>query len=174
MRRSVLWVVSALVLVVAGIAVAASLGAATRPTVKAVGTAGLGKLVVNSSGLTLYHYTDEKRGAIECTGGCVKLWPPLLVKAGQKPIAGPGLRAAWLGTIARPGGGRQVTYNGFALYRYAPDHKAGDVNGQGVEGEWYVIGANGKLIRKAAPTETAPPPPTETEPTTTTPGGGYG
>jgi predicted lipoprotein with Yx(FWY)xxD motif len=175
MRRSVLWVVPVLVLVVAGAAVAASLGATKRPTVKAAKTAGFGKLIVSSTGLTLYHYTDEKRGSIECTGGCAKLWPPLLVKAGQKPVAGPGLRAAWVGTIARPGGGRQVTYNGFALYRYSPDRKSGEVNGQGVDGEWYVVGSSGKLIRKAAGAQAAPPPPTETEPPPpTNPGGGYG
>jgi predicted lipoprotein with Yx(FWY)xxD motif len=173
MRRSVLAVVAVVALVAAGVAVASSLGATKRPTVKAVGTPGFGKVLVTSSGRTLYHYTDEKRRTIECTGACARFWPPLLVKRTQKLVAGPGIKASKLGTIKRPGGARQVTYNGFALYRYAPDRKAGDVNGQGVDGEWYVIASSGKLIRKAAPAETTPPPPpTETTPpppTETTP-----
>ena len=45
-------------------------------------------------------------------GRVAKVWPPLLVKAGAKPTVGPGLSAAKLGTIKRPDGGTQVTYNG--------------------------------------------------------------
>ena len=52
---------------------------------------------------------------------------------GTKPTAGPGVLLSKLGTIKRPDGGLQVTYHGLALYRYAPDRKAGDVKGQGVE-----------------------------------------
>ena len=171
MRRTVLSVVAVVTLVAAGVAVASSLGATKRPTVKAVQVPGLGKVLVTSSGLTLYRYTAEGRGAIGCTGACARLWPPLLVKGKAKPVAGAGINASKLGTIKRPGGGLQVTYNGYALYRYATDRKAGDVNGQGVDGKWYAIAPSGKLVRKA-PTETAPPPPTETTPpppTETTP-----
>ena len=119
------------VVVVVGVVAASAMAASSHPTVKVMKTASLGKLLATSSGLTLYHYTDEKPGKIDCKGGCAKLWPPLLVKAGAKPTVGPGLSAAKLGTIKRPDGGTQVTYNGYALYRYAPDKKAGDVKGQG-------------------------------------------
>jgi predicted lipoprotein with Yx(FWY)xxD motif len=156
----------AAVAVVAVVAVTA--GAATKPaTVKVVSTTGYGKLLATSSGLTLYHYTDEKRGKIDCKGACAKLWPPLLLKARAKPDAGAGALATKLGTIRRADGGLQVTYNGFALYRYAPDKKAGDVKGQGVENAWYAISPAGKLVtRMTAPASETPstPPPTETSP----------
>jgi predicted lipoprotein with Yx(FWY)xxD motif len=158
-------VVSAL-LVVACAVLAAAASAAQGPTVKVVQTSALGKVVVTSSGLTLYHYTDEKRGKIACRGACARFWPPLLVTAGTKPTAGPGVLLSKLGTIRRPDGGLQVTYNGLALYRYAPDRKAGDVKGQGVEREWYVISSSGKIVTRAAttPPPASPPPPSSSSP----------
>jgi predicted lipoprotein with Yx(FWY)xxD motif len=151
--------VSAL-LVVACAVLAAAASAAQHPTVKVVRTPALGKVLVTSTGLTLYHYTDEQRGKIGCKGACAKFWPPLLVKAGTKPTAGQGVLASKLGTVKRPDGGLQVTYNGLALYRYAPDKRAGDVKGQGVEDEWYAIASSGKIVTRAAmaPPPASPPP----------------
>ncbi len=164
--------------VVAGVVTASAMAAPARPTVKVTRTASLGKLLATSSGLTLYHYTDEKAGKIDCKGACAKLWPPLLVKAGTKPTLGAGLKAAKVGTVKRPDGGTQVTYNGLALYRYAPDKKAGDVKGQGLFKVWYVIAPTGKIVKRNATTPAAAPAPatpgTDTTPTDTTPsGGGY-
>ena len=163
------------VAVVAGVMAASAMAASSRPTVKVMQTASLGKLLATSSGHTLYHYTDEKAGKIDCKGACAKLWPPLLVKAGAKPTLGPGLSAVKLGTLKRPDGGTQVTYNGLALYRYAPDTKAGDVKGQGLFKAWYVIAPSGKLVTRKVAAAAAPASPgTDTTPTDTTPsGGGY-
>ena len=52
------------------------------------------------------------------------MFPPLTV-TGAKPAAGPGLDASKLGTHKRPDGLVQVTYNGFALYRYEYDTEWG-------------------------------------------------
>jgi hypothetical protein len=38
-----------------------------------------------------------------------------------KPVASSGLAASKVGTIKRPDGHLPVTYNGFALYRYAAE-----------------------------------------------------
>ena len=160
-----------------GVVAASAMAASSHPTVKVMKTASLGKLLATSTGHTLYHYTDEKGGKIDCKGACAKLWPPLLVKAGAKPTLGPGLSATKVGTVKRPDGGTQVTYNGYALYRYAPDKKAGDVKGQALYKEWYVIAPTGKLVKRApAAAEPAQPaqPPAYTTPTDTTADGGYG
>lgn len=166
------------VAVVTGVVAASAMAASSsHPTVKVMKTSSLGKLLATSSGLTLYHYTDDKAGKIDCKGACAKLWPPLLVKGSVKPAVGPGLSTAKLGTVKRPDGGVQVTYNGFPLYRYAPDAKAGDVKGQGLFKSWYVIAPTGKLITRkpAAATTTPASPGTDTTPTDTTgSGGGYG
>jgi len=162
------------VVAAAGVVAATATAASSRPTVKVMKTASLGKLLATSSGLTLYHYTDEKGGKIDCKGACAKLWPPLLVKAGAKPNLGAGLSAAKVSTVKRPDGKTQVTYNGYALYRYAPDRKAGDVKGQGLFKAWYVIAPTGKLVKRApaAAEPTPAQPPTYTTPTDTTDGGG--
>lgn len=172
MRKRLGWRLAPLLLVVvAGVLAASAMAAGQRPTVKVVQTSGYGKLLASSGGLTLYHYTDETRGKVDCKGACAKLWPPLLVKGGAKPSVGPGLAAAKLGTIKRPDGGTQVTYNGLGLYRYAPDTKAGDVKGQGVAHVWFVISPAGKIVKRVA---AATPPASTTPPTgTTQSGGGY-
>jgi predicted lipoprotein with Yx(FWY)xxD motif len=167
----------------------AAFAAASAATLKAVTNSALHtKIVVDSSGFTLYHLTSEKKGSISCTGACRKFWPPLLVAGKSKPLAGPGLIASKLGTIKRPDGGEQVTYNGFALYLYSPDKKAGEVNGQGVQASWYAITPAGNVTKVSASTAgattgtTTPAPaqttpattaPTSTTPTTTASGGGY-
>ena len=168
MRRTLGRGVWALVpLALAGAILATAAAAAAPQTVKATPIAGLGTVLTTSGGLTLYHYTDEHRGKIDCKGACATLWPPLLVKGTAKPTAGPGLTASKLGTIRRPDGRLQVTYNGLALYRYAPDRKAGDVKGQGLEREWYVIAPTGKIVTRTQAPTTPPvstPPPTQDPP----------
>jgi hypothetical protein len=47
--------------------------------------------------------------------------------------------AGKLGTITRPGGVIQATYNGYPLYTYAQDMSPGQVLGNGVGGVWHVI-----------------------------------
>jgi predicted lipoprotein with Yx(FWY)xxD motif len=49
--------------------------------------------------------------------------------------------------VDRPDGSKQLAYYGWPLYFYAADQAAGDVNGQGVGGKWYVIGADGTPIK---------------------------
>jgi predicted lipoprotein with Yx(FWY)xxD motif len=150
------------VMLVALSSVGGAFAASNGATVRAV-TSGVlrTKIIVGSGGFTLYHLTTEKKGAIRCTGICRKSWPPLLVVGSTKPVAGSGLSASKLGMIKRPDGGVQVTYNGYALYRYGGDKRAGQTNGQGVEGLWYAITPAGAVTKAAAKA-------TPTTPTTTT------
>ena len=144
--------VAVLAAICAGVALAAP---STGPlTAKVSSDSALGtKILINSKGLTLYHFVPETKGTIKCTGACAVLWPPLVVPAGVKPVAGPGVTAAKLGTIKRPNGKLQVTYNKFPLYRYYLDKKAGQANGEGVDdspGTWYAVSTAGTIV-KAAP-----------------------
>jgi predicted lipoprotein with Yx(FWY)xxD motif len=139
-----------LALAAAALAGASLAGGAVLPTVKTASVGTLGKVVVSASGRTLYHYTDEKKGKVDCTGACAKQWPPLLVKAGAKPLAGRGVAATKLGVVKRPDGTSQVTYGGFGLYLYAGDKKAGDANGEELENSWYAVSPTAKIV-KAAP-----------------------
>jgi predicted lipoprotein with Yx(FWY)xxD motif len=161
----------ALVVVIVLGATAASAAATVGVTVKSWKSSALSAtIVVNANGMTVYHYGVEPKNAVKCTRACASLWPPLLIAAGHKPVAGPGLTASKLGTVKRPDGEIQVTYGGFALYRYSGDAKAGDVNGQGVQGVWHAISSSGALVTtKAAVASTG-----GSSTTTTGGGGGYG
>src|SRR5437868_4385222 len=99
----------------------------------------LGKILVSASGRTLYHSSSEKKNVVKCVGSCAATWPPLLVAAGAKPVAGPGVTASLLGTVKRPDGKLQVTYAGLPLYLFSGDSKAGDVKGQGEGGVWHAL-----------------------------------
>ena len=61
--------------------------------------------------------------------------------------------AGTLGTVPRPDGSTQVTHDGMPLYYYSGDTQAGQTNGQGVQGIWYVALAAGNI---AAPASAAP------------------
>ena len=146
--------VAVLAAICAGVALAAP---STGPlTAKVSSDSALGtKILINSKGLTLYHFVPETKGTIKCTGACAVLWPPLVVPAGVKPVAGPGVTAAKLGTIKRPDGRMQVTYNGLALYRDVYDKSSGQLYGQGQDGIWFAVTPAGKVTKARASTPSA-------------------
>lgn len=131
----------------AGVLAIAATGSATKATVSVASNATLGKIIVGASGMTLYHYTDDHGKVVKCSGACAAQWPPVLIGKTAKPVAGAGIKASKLGTVKRSDGTVQVTYNGYALYRFAGDTKPGQVNGQGLEKEWYAIAASGALVK---------------------------
>ncbi len=125
--------------------------AASGPILKTSKAANLGSIVVNGKGLTLYHVQSEKNGHITCTGNCLYYWFPVTVKSASQITLGPGLSKAKIGTVKRPGGGLQVTYNKFPLYRYYLDKAPGQFKGQGEKdpaGTWYVVSTGGKVVTK--------------------------
>ena len=132
-------------------ATAAIASGAIALTMKSSKNAALGAtIVVSATGKTLYHTNVEHKNTVKCTGACAESWPPLLIAAGKKPVAGPGVTASKLGTIKRPDGKMQVTYGGYALYLYAGDAKAGQVNGQGTAGLWHAVATERVVIIKTA------------------------
>ncbi len=104
----------------------------------AVATATVGKFLTGEDGKTLYTFKkDTTPGTSACTGDCATNWPPFTVTASDTVKPGDGVTGT-LATISRPDGTMQVTYNGAPLYYFAADKAAGDTNGQGVGGFWFV------------------------------------
>lgn len=120
-------------------------GAATV-NVADVGT--FGQALVDAEGRALYLFTNDTQnsGASSCTGNCLVNWPPLLTDG--DPVAGEGVDEAMLGTITLEDGTTQVTYNGWPLYYYIDDTAAGDTNGQGVGGVWFLVSPTGEMIEQ--------------------------
>jgi predicted lipoprotein with Yx(FWY)xxD motif len=94
--------------------------------------------LVTSTGMTLYSLSVEKKGKFVCTRSaeCLVIWHPLLVPKGKK-VKGP----VKLGTVKRPEGGSQVTYQDRPLYTFAEDKKPGDAKGEGLKdvGTWHSV-----------------------------------
>jgi predicted lipoprotein with Yx(FWY)xxD motif len=112
-----------------------------------VASVGLGKILVNSKGRTLYLFKHDSSTTSTCFGACAVNWPPLRVSG--KPTLGSGANASLAGTTKRSDGKTQVTYNGHPLYLFSGDNKAGDTNGEGVSafgGLWYAVSPAGNQI----------------------------
>jgi len=109
--------------------------AASSPTVSSSTVSGVGTVLVDSNGMTLYYYKQDSGGTSSCTGSCATAWPPLVLPTGAStPTAGQGIDASKLGTITRADGSIQVTYDGKPLYTYQGDMSSGEATGQGVGG----------------------------------------
>jgi predicted lipoprotein with Yx(FWY)xxD motif len=94
-------------------------------------------VLTNAAGLTLYWFAPDTSTGSKCFGSCATYWPPVPGSA----AAGPGVTGK-LGTIKRPGGGLQATYNGHPLYTYIGDSAPGQANGNDLDlngGFWYDI-----------------------------------
>jgi len=127
----------------------------TPPPIYEVSTGtvkGLGKVLVDGQGLTLYLFVPDKQsGNSTCYSECAEGWPPLLLPVGvTAPVAGPGINASLLGTTHRTDGTVEVTYNKWPLYTWQGDSTPGQASGQGLNnlgGLWYVLSPNGATIK---------------------------
>ena len=108
---------------------------------------GLGNILVDSQGRTLYLFKADTGANSACSGACAVAWPPLL--ADGKPTAGSGVNMSLVGTARRSDGTEQVTYNGHPLYRFVKDTKTGQTTGQALSAfgaPWYVLSTAGNQI----------------------------
>src|SRR3954471_21484447 len=108
---------------------------------------GVGKILVDGSGRTLYLFEKDTGTRSACSGACAQAWPPVLAHGSL--TAGSGAMMRLLGTTKRSDGTREVTYAGHPLYRYAGDMSAGETNGQGSDqfgAEWYVLNGSGRKV----------------------------
>jgi predicted lipoprotein with Yx(FWY)xxD motif len=110
----------------------------SQPPVKVVRVSGFGRILVTARGFALYNFTPERNGAIKCTGGCAKVWPPLLLPKGAAPPRAVRGAAGTFGVVVRPEGKRQLTYRRRPLYTYVDDKKPGQVLCDGVNG-WFAV-----------------------------------
>lgn len=129
--------VAAFVLASAMIAGVATATAAAMPLKERTATLQGRQVTVltTAAGKVLYYNAKGTAQSVACTGMCTGLWSPLSLKKG-KP-SGPADVAKSL-SVFDGANGRQVEYRGHPLYTYGGDQAPGQMNGQGVAGEWYV------------------------------------
>jgi predicted lipoprotein with Yx(FWY)xxD motif len=113
-------------------------------TVSAEQISGSGNVLVDSKGQALYANDQEKKMAL-CDGACLSFWTPLTIHGAPKANSLDGK----LGVVTRPGGDKQVTFNGKLLYTFyldSPGKVAGDGFDDAFGGQkftWHVVHANG-------------------------------
>jgi predicted lipoprotein with Yx(FWY)xxD motif len=109
-------------------------------TVKTTTISGV-TVLTNAHGRTLYWFAPDTPTTSVCTGSCAVYWPPVT----GSPKAGPGVTGT-LGTITRPGGAVQATYDGHPLYTYIGDSGPRQARGNHLDlngGLWYEVRVSG-------------------------------
>jgi predicted lipoprotein with Yx(FWY)xxD motif len=120
-------------------------GAATIQTAK---VPGVGTVLTNGDGMTLYLFEADTGTTSTCTGACAQSWPPETTSGNATGTMG--ATSSMLGTTTRDDGSTQVTYNGHPLYTYAGDTSSGTASGQGINafgGLWYVVNTAGDAVK---------------------------
>jgi predicted lipoprotein with Yx(FWY)xxD motif len=93
-------------------------------------------ILATPQGLTLYYFTPDSTTKTACTGGCPKVWPPLLFTGSGTPLGDASLSGPL--SALTDANGNQVQYNGHLLYTYSGDTAASQTTGEGLFGKWFV------------------------------------
>jgi len=93
----------------------------------------LGPIFTDTKGMTLYTFKNDVPGMSHCLEGCLKVWPAYTASSqtGSFPTN--------ITVIKRSDGTLQYAWKEMPLYYYVNDKKAGDVNGEGIGGVWFVV-----------------------------------
>lgn len=94
-----------------------------------------GDVLSDGEGNILYFFTPDVAGESLCEGECIDNWPAFYT---EQPQLGEGLAEENFGSVSRPDGGSQTTYRGWPLYYFDGDDQPGAINGDGINGVWYV------------------------------------
>jgi len=131
-----------------------SAGSGAKPSTSfsTADVSGLGTVVVDGRGRTVYVLTADGKTNAPCTdgSGCTKLWPDLPLPDGVASAKGEmGIDASLLSTKKSSDGETYPTYHGWLMYEYAADSGPGQSNGQGIKsfgGTWYALMASGNPV----------------------------
>lgn len=125
--------------------------AAAASSSVATSNTGLGQILVDGKGRTVYLFEKDTGPTSTCTGSCTQYWPP--VPANGTVQATGQASAAEVGSIAEAGGGRQLSYAGHPLYYFVGDKHTGDTKGQALDqfgALWYALDAGGNAVTQTA------------------------
>ena len=93
-------------------------------------------ILTNAQGRTLYYRTSDTATSV-CSGACASFWPPLLATGSTTPTSSASLPGKL--SVVTNANGSQVAYNGHPLYTFSGDTAAGQTNGEGLMGIWFVV-----------------------------------
>jgi predicted lipoprotein with Yx(FWY)xxD motif len=119
----------------------ATSAAATGPATVKTAQTGIGTVLVDADGKTLYLFANDQGTTSAVPANILAAWPPLT--AADMLVAGQGVDQSKLGTAPQPDGQTYVTYNGHPLYRFTGDASAGQTAGHKVGNVWFAVTAAG-------------------------------
>jgi predicted lipoprotein with Yx(FWY)xxD motif len=127
----------------------------TADAVLGTASTDLGTVVVAADGHTVYVFDKDTAGSgsSACSGTCAANWPAVTADSAEPAVDGV---TGDVGTITRDDGTMQVTLDGMPLYTYAGDSDAGAVTGEGVQGVWWAVAADGTKVTVAPSSAPAP------------------
>jgi predicted lipoprotein with Yx(FWY)xxD motif len=108
-----------------------------KKTVQVTTNTTFGKVLTDSTGKTLYFFSNDAQGTPTCKDGCAAIWPVFYLDV-DKLTVDTSLDKADFTTVTRPDGSKQTAYKGWPLYYYANDAAAGDTKGDNVGNIWFV------------------------------------
>lgn len=120
----------------------------------------MGEVVTDEDGWVLYRFDKDTANppTSNCVDECERIWPPVYTD-GRPSLKG--VSDDVVGTVTRQDGTKQVTLDGWPIYRYIGDKEPGQWKGQGVGGTWFVVAPDGKknlsCLPKGTPKPVAPP-----------------
>jgi len=139
----------AVVALAAGGSIVAASASTSRstPQLQSIAVSPYSGLLANSKGFSLYVLSAESAGKFHCTGGCLRIWPPFLVKTSVKTITRSRSVIGSIGFDKRSSTTKQVTFNGFPVYKFTGDTSPRQVSGEGIVadgGTWTLVSAGAK------------------------------
>ncbi len=147
-------------------------------TVATKSVSGVGTVLVDSKGDTLYANNQDTSSKMACTAACQSIWPPAMASSGQ-PTSSDSSVQAKLGVA-----NGQLTFNGQPLYTFVQD-SPGEATGNGVTDSfggtsftWTAAMSGGKAASSSGSAAAAPSSSTASSSSSSSGGisggGGYG
>ena len=171
-KRAPLLAVAAMALIAIGLAAcggssnssdtasaAANTTAGGSDTVTTKSVSGVGTVLVDSQGQTLYTNNQDSEMNIACTGSCTAIWVPLMAPSSGQPTSSDQAVQSKLGTVNSKGGS-QVTWGGMPLYTFVQD-SPGQVTGNGFTDNFggtsftWTVASTGHVSSSAGSTTTS-------------------
>jgi predicted lipoprotein with Yx(FWY)xxD motif len=144
----------------------ASLAPARQQSVQVISTrhiAGVGTVLVNRSGMTLYTPSVESHGRVHCTGSCLNFWFPVTTTTAAVSHSSKNIPHHTVSTLRRPDSHMmQATYKGKPLYTFRLDAAPGQARGNGVTDHfngssftWHAVVVSGAHHSTTMPSTTS-------------------
>jgi predicted lipoprotein with Yx(FWY)xxD motif len=108
---------------------------------------GLGMILVDAQGRTIYDFANDTGSTSTCNGECAHDWMPVAAPAAV-PASVSGVPAE-LGSTKRDDGTQQLTVAGHPVYTFEGDSAPGQTNGNGIVlngGLWTVVSPDGSPL----------------------------